>query len=170
MIQAHLSGDKITSNQASAFSLYDKSRFGEKKPGKIEYSPIEALFLVKEGKMQITQNKKELSESQIMKKLKSKDKRIDLKLPVFSDFRRKGYVAKTALKFGTDFRIYKKGISPGQDHALWLVQCMRESSSFTWQDFAAKNRVAHSAKKSLIIAIVDDEDSVTHYKVDWLKP
>lgn len=169
MIQAHLSGDKITSNQMSAFSLYEKSHFGEKKPGKIEYSPIEALFLVKEGKMQVIQNKKSVTEDQLIKKLKSKDKRIDLKLPAFSDLRKKGYVVKTALKFGADFRVYEKGIKPGQDHALWLLQCFKESSSFSWQDFAAKSRVAHSAKKSLVIAIVDDEDDVTYYKVNWMK-
>jgi len=84
--------------------------------------------------------------------------------------RKKGYVGKTALKFGADFRVYKKGVRPGQDHSLWIVHCVKESSSFDWQEFAAKNRVAHSARKSLLISIVDDEDSVTYYQVNWMKP
>lgn len=170
MIQVNLSGDKIYSNQSSAFSLYEKSHFGEKKSGKIEYSPVEALFLLKEKKIQITQNKKLISEEQLIKKLRGKDKRIELKLPAFSDLRKGGYVVKTALKFGADFRIYEKGIKPGENHALWLMQCVKESAAFTWQDFAAKNRVAHSARKNLVIAIIDDEDDVTYYKVEWMKP
>ena len=40
----------------------------------------------------------------------------------------------------------------------------------TWYEFAAKNRVAHSTKKNLLIAIVDAEADVTFYEIQWLKP
>ena len=56
-----------------------------------------------------------------MRKLKRKDNRIDVKLKVYSDLRVKGYVVKTALKFGGDFRVYDKGVRPGEDHAKWVV-------------------------------------------------
>ncbi len=170
MIQAQLSGTKITSNQTSAFSLFEKSRFGEKKPNKIEYSPLEALFLVQQNKLQVISNKKTITFDSLLTKLKRKDKALETKFPVFSHLRRKGYVVKTALKFGADFRVYKKGIKPGQDHALWLVFAVKESQKISWQEFSAKNRVAHSTKKKLLLGIVDDEDSVTFYEINWMKP
>ncbi|MCH7567939.1 MAG: tRNA-intron lyase [Nanoarchaeota archaeon] len=170
MITAQFSGNKIYSSSNVAFSLYEKSRFGEKKQNKIEYSIVEALFLDLQGKMQIFSGKKQLDSDSLIKKAKRLDKRIEIKLPVFTDLRKRGYIIKTALKFGADFRVYKKGVKPGQDHALWLLYPVKESESHSWYDFAAKNRVAHSARKNLLIGVLDDEDDVSYYEVSWLKP
>jgi len=170
MIRALISGEKIFSNSNEAFSLYERSRFGEKRKDRIEYSLIEALFLIKNSRMKIFSKNKELSEEEFVRKAKKVDKKIELKFPVFSNLRKKGYILKTALKFGAEFRIYKKGIKPGQDHALWILSIVKESDNFSWYDFAAKNRVAHSAKKKLLIAIVDDEEDVTFYEISWTKP
>ena len=89
---------------------------------------------------------------------------------MFRDLREKGYVVKTALKFGADFRVYEKGIKPGQDHAKWVVYPVHESEHLTWHEFAAKNRVAHSTKKRLLIGIVDDEEDITYYEIGWKRP
>lgn len=170
MINAHLTHNTITSNEEEAFSLYEKSRFGEKKQSHIEYSFLEALFLVQEGKIQVLSAKKQISTQQLIKKAKKQDKRIDIKLVVFSDLRKRGYIVKTALKFGAEFRVYGKGVKPGEDHALWLLFPVKEHEALTWYDFAAKNRVATSTKKKLLIAVVDEESDVTYYEVAWLRP
>jgi len=170
MIQAHLSGSKIYSNSNEAFSLFEKSRLGEKKQNKIEYSLVEALYLTEKEKMKVHSTKKQFIFNDLLKKAKQLDKRIETKFPVFQNLRKKGYILKTALKFGADFRVYRKGVKPGQDHALWIIYCVKESESHTWYDFAAKNRVAHSTKKKLLLGIVDDEEDVTYYEVSWLKP
>lgn len=170
MITAYFSGSKIFSASAEAFSSFEKSRFGEKKEGKIEYSFVEALFLISSKKMQIFSGKKEVDFDQLIRKAKKEDKRIEIKFPVFSDLRKKGYVVKTALKFGADFRVYKKGVKPGEDHALWILYPVKESESHSWYDFAAKNRVAHSARKKLLIGVVDEEDDVSYYEVGWIRP
>lgn len=89
---------------------------------------------------------------------------------VYKDLRNRGYIVKTALKFGADFRVYEKGKSPGQEHAKWIVYPVYETGSMTWHEFAAKNRVAHSTKKNLLIGVVDDEGDVTYYEIKWLRP
>tara|TARA_Y100000310_G_C20661224_1_gene804903 strand:- start:475 stop:987 length:513 start_codon:yes stop_codon:yes gene_type:complete len=170
MIQAIFSGEKISSNSPQAFSLYEKSRFGEKKGKKVEYSLVETLLLFQEDKLQVISNNKPLSESNLLKKLKRLDKKIETKLTVFSDLRKKGYVVKTALKFGAEFRVYNKGVRPGEDHAKWILFTTKESDKLEWHDFSAKNRIAHSTKKKLLLAIVDQESDVTYYEVSWLKP
>ena len=170
MIQVQVTESKITSNSIEAFSLYEKSRFGEKKESKIEYSPIEALFLLSEKKISLFSGKKLVNEETLIKKLKKTDKRIETKLVVFRDLRKKGYILKTALKFGADFRVYERGIKPGEDHARWILFVVKESEPLSWHEFAAKNRIAHSTKKTLLIAIVDEEDDVSFYEVSWRKP
>jgi tRNA-intron endonuclease len=73
------------------------------------------------------------------------------------------------LKFGADFRVYDKGAKLGQKHAKWLVFVEREANKLTWHEFSAKNRVAHSTKKKLLLAIVDEEGDVSYYEVSWIK-
>jgi tRNA-intron endonuclease len=170
LVKAIFSGENIYSNKKEAFSLYEQSRFGESKDGKILYSFYESLFLIEKGKLEITEKKKKLNFEKLLEKLKELDKKIEIKYSVFKDMRARGYIVKTALKFGAEFRVYDKGIKPGQDHARWILYPVKESDILTWHDFSAKNRVAHSTKKNLLIGIVDEEGDVTYYQVSWIKP
>ncbi|MAE49975.1 tRNA-intron lyase [Candidatus Pacearchaeota archaeon] len=170
MITATISQSTATSTSPGAFTLYERSRFGEKKDKKIIYSLVEALHLQKQNKLSLVANNKPLTEDQAIKKAKRQDKDIATKLTVFSDLRNKGYVVKTALKFGAEFRIYDKGTKPGKAHAKWIGFTAKEHDKLSYRDLAAKNRVAHSTKKHLLLAIVDDEDDVTYYDLNWLKP
>jgi len=169
MIKGYFVGDKIVSTSPNAFSLYEKSRIGEKKGKKIEYANVEGLFLVEEGKMEIESGGKIMGEDSLLRRLKRNDKKIEVKYSVFSDLRKKGYIVKTALKFGAEFRVYEKGVKPGDDHASWILYTVRESEQMNWHDFAAKNRVAHSTKKKLLLGIVDDEGDVSYYEIGWTR-
>ena len=170
MIIAHLSHNTITSSSEEAFSLYEKSRWGEKKQNSIEYAPVEAFSLITDGKMEFHAAHTKLDQHKALSKLRRLDKNIETKHVVFSDLRKRGYIVKTALKFGAEFRVYEKGVKPGEDHAVWLLYPVKEHQNQTWYDFAAKMRVATSTKKKLLIAIVDNESDVTYYEVSWLRP
>ncbi len=170
MIKAHFSGDKIFSSSEEAFALYEKSRFGEKEQDKIIYSSVEAIFLIGEGKMELFSGKKQVSEAEFIKKLKKTDKKIETKSIVYRDLRSRGYIPKTALKYGAEFRVYDKGVKPGESHARWIIFTAKENELLNWHDFAARNRIAHSVKKSLLIGLVDEESAVTYYEIFWIKP
>ena len=170
MIIGQFSGEKASSNSSEAFSLYEKSRFGEKISGRIEYSFVEALYLLSEGKMNLFSGKKEIELDSLIRKIRKIDKKIEIRFRVYKDLRNKGYIVKSALKFGAEFRVYEKGVKPGEDHAKWILYAVKENEQFSWHDFAAKNRVAHSTKKSLLLAIVDEEGDVSYYNVGWMRP
>lgn len=170
LVKAVFSGETIYSNKKEAFTLYEQSRFGEPKEGKIYYSFYEAIFLLEKGKIEIKQGSKKLNFEKLLEKLKELDNRIETKYSVFKDMRARGYIVKTALKFGAEFRVYDKGKKPGEEHARWILYPVKESDILTWHDFSAKNRVAHSTKKNLLIGIVDEEGDVTYYQVSWIKP
>lgn len=169
-IIAVLSGNNAYSNSSNAFSLYNESRFGEVVSGKVSYSLVEALYLLHDDKMELTSGKRKLSADAFMKEAIDIEPNFMIRSAVFYDLRSKGYLVKTALKFGADFRVYEKGKKMGEDHAKWIVFPVHESAGMTWQEFAAKNRVAHSSKKNLLIAIVDDDGEVTYYEASWIKP
>ena len=168
-IQAHLLGEIISSNSSEAHALYKKSCFGEPRTGKIQYSLSEALFLAEKKKMEILSQNKEISGKNLLKKFQKIDKKIQIKYPVYRDLREKGHIVKTALKFGAEFRVYEKGAKPGKKHARWIVFTDHETKKITWHEFSAKNRVAHSTKKNLLLAILDEEGAISYYEVKWLK-
>ena len=167
---AYLAGEIISTNDSLAHSLYKKSWFGEPTGDKIRYSFSEALYLLEKGKIEILFKNKKISFKDLLKKLERKDTKISLKYTIFKNLRNRGYIPKTALKFGADFRIYEKGAKLRNKHAKWLLFAEHESKKLSWHDFSAKNRVAHSTRKNLLIAIVDEEDKITYYEVSWIKP
>jgi len=160
----------VAEDNPKSRELYDKSCIGELKEGKFKYSLVEALFLIESKKMEIQIRKKDITFEEFIKKAQKIDNNFWIKYVVYRDMRSRGYVVKTALKFGADFRVYDKGIKPGEDHAKWIVFPVHESSTLTWHDFSAKNRVSHSTRKNLLIGVVDDEDDVTFYEISWKKP
>ena len=168
-IQAQIVGEIISSNSSEAHALYKKSVFGEPKHDKVHYTFSEALFLVERNKMEIFSRGKLIPKKELLKKFQRIDKKIQIKYPVYKDLREKGYVVKTALKFGADFRVYDKGKKPGKAHAKWIVFVEHESRRFTWHEFSAKNRVAHSTKKHLLLAILDEESDISYYEVRWMR-
>ncbi len=155
-----------------AYELYNQSRFGvilEDK--KLQLSLLEAFFLYEKGKIIILDSrKKKISFETFIKRAKKIEPNFWIRYVVFKDMRIRGYIVKTALKFGADFRVYDRGVKPGEDHARWVVYPVHEGSTLTWYDFAAKNRVAHSTKKRLLMAVVDDENDVTYYEIRWMRP
>ena len=170
LIKGILSGESVVSGSKEAKDLYGNKLFGEYVNKKIHYSLSEALYLVENKKMEIYRNTKKLNFQDFMEACKKIDKKILVKYPVYRDLRSKGYLLKTALKFGADFRVYDKGKRPGKTHAKWILYPVSESDDLTWHEFSAKNRVAHSTKKNLLIAVVDSEGGITYYEVSWSRP
>ena len=162
----------ITEDSDAARDLYNQSSYGKiLEDGKLQLSLCEALFLMEKGKLVVRdKRKKELSFQNYLRKARKVEPNFWIRYCVFKNMRNRGYVVKTALKFGADFRVYDRGIKPGEDHARWIIYPVHEGNVLTWYEFAAKNRVAHSTKKRLMMGIVDDEGDVTYYEIRWMRP
>lgn len=162
----------VTESSDLAKELFEKSRFGTLLPdNRVQLSLLEACYLAEKQRIEVFSGvNKPVSFDQIVKKAKKRNKEFWIKYVVFRDIRNRGYIIKTALKFGAEFRVYDRGVKPGEDHAKWVVFPVHEAYALTWQEFAAKNRVAHSTKKKLLIGVVDDEGDVSYWECRWVKP
>ncbi len=168
-----LAGERvITEISDDARELYNQSRFGMlTESGKVELSLLEALYLVERGRLLIKNDSgRDVIFEQFVKKARKVEPNFWIRYCVFRDIRNRGYIIKTALKFGADFRVYDRGVKPGEDHARWIVYPVHEGETLTWHEWAAKNRVAHSTKKRLLIAVVDDEGDVSYWEARWVRP
>ena len=173
VITAFLGGEKvITESSDEARDFYNQSRFGTiAESGKVELSLLEGLYLMEKSRLDIkSENGRKISHETFIKKARKIEPNFWIRFVVFRDMRNRGYIIKTALKFGADFRVYDRGVKPGEDHAKWIVFPVHEGSTLTWHEFSSKNRVAHSTKKRLLLAVVDDEGDVTYYENRWVRP
>ncbi|MBI2572275.1 tRNA-intron lyase [Candidatus Woesearchaeota archaeon] len=173
VVEAILAGERvITESSDESRELYNQSRFGcSVEGGKVELSLLEALYLMERGRLTVrSESGRAVAFESYLKKARKVEPNFWIRYSVFKDMRNRGYIIKTALKFGADFRVYDRGVKPGEDHARWIVYPVHEASVFTWHEFSAKNRVAHSTKKRLLLAVVDDEGDVTYYEVKWMRP
>jgi len=162
----------ITENSDAAREIFNQSRFGSfLDNGQVQLSLLESLYLLdKKRAVVLDGKKKKLSFDEFLRKARRREPNCWVRYQVFKDIRDRGYIVKTALKFGADFRVYDRGVKPGEDHARWVVYPVHETSGLTWYEFSAKNRVAHSTKKRLLVGAVDDEGDVTYWEIRWMRP
>lgn len=174
-VRGYLIGNKIAIREdfQLAQPFFDRSSFGEihgVKENRIELSLCEAMYLLERKKLKVFDGKKELTFEQFIKKANKTEPNFWTRYQVYRDIRTRGYIVKTALKFGADFRVYGRGLKPGKEHARWVLFATAESDKYTWRQFAAMNRVAHSTRKRLLVGIVDEEGECVYYEVKWKKP
>lgn len=164
--------DIISENSDQARELHAQGQFGTLlEDGRVQFSPLETFYLLEFKRLVLkTIASRMVTFEKLAGRLRRHDKNFSTRYAVFKDLRNRGYTVKTALKFGADFRVYDRGVRLGEDHARWIVYPVRENSSLTWHEFSAKNRVAHSTKKNLLVGVVDDEGDVSYWEIRWLRP
>ena len=103
-----LVGDKTV---LESTKLYTKN-FGTVDAGKLILSLEETLFLIEKNKIDIG-----ASFTNTLNKLSRKQRNLPERFSVYRDMRLKGYVLKSGLKFGCDFRVYENK----KEHSKWLL-------------------------------------------------
>ena len=129
-----------------------------------ELNDYEVVYLLEFKKAQLINAKNELIGTQSI--LKNKNFNVNIYY-VYKNLREKGYILKSGLKYGFTFRIYDKGIKPKDDHSLWLVEIFNENKRMYTKEIVRLNRIAHSVGKKTLLAIVDNENSITYIETNW---
>ena len=145
----------------SEASFLAEKGFGERAEGKFWLFPEEVLFLIEKGDLDAG-----MTPGEVRKFFSEKSSGFLHRYAAYKDLRTRGYVVKAGAKYGADFRVYDKGVKPSRkeerEHAKFLVWVLSETASLEMKTFVGINRVAHSVKKTLVIAVVDRELDVTY--------
>ena len=167
-MNAELSGNLIILKNDKGQKLYEKSYFGNQTQEGIQLSLIEALYLTEKEKITILKNGMKISIEKMFEIIRDMD--LFTKYLVYSDLRNRGYIVKTGFKYGSEFRLYERGKSPGNGHSDYLVKVYPENYQMKSSDFSSYVRVAHGVNKKLLFAVVDEENDITYYNVEWTRP
>ncbi|MBM3229501.1 tRNA-intron lyase [Candidatus Parvarchaeota archaeon] len=114
----------------------------------------ETVFLAKHAKLKLAN----ATLAKAIKAARQARPDFDLMYAVYEDWRLAGYVLKTGFKFGCHFRLYLPGASPKADGEKWMhskhvVQVFPRANRLLISEWARAIRVAHSVKKTFILAI-----------------
>lgn len=120
---------------------------------------LETLFLMKHFGLEVTdcESGKKISHSQLLKQLSAEREYAKQLNDVYENWRLSGYVVKTGFKFGNHFRIYFPGASPAKGgewtHSKHVLHVFPKEQKMLISEWARIVRVAHSVKKTFILAI-----------------
>ena len=166
-MDAELLGELVIIKDKNAVILNNKSHYGKIDQNELKLSLLEALLLLEKEKIKVFDSGKKLTFEDMVELIRNKG--LFNKYLVFRDLRNRGYIVKTGFKYGSEFRLYERGKSPGDGHSDYLVKVETENQQISISDFSSYVRVAHGVKKNLIMAVVDDEQDITYYNVEWTK-
>ena len=164
-----ITGTKVIVGDNETKSFLEEKGFGEAKGSRYEVSLIEALYLLENDKMRITDGKKSLKFEDVLKAGNKIEKNFYAKYAVYSDLRNRGMLVRTGLKFGTDFRVYERGSNIKSGHSKYLVHVIPEEYTCSFPEIARAIRLSQNVNKSMIYAIVDEEGDITYYRIDRVK-
>nr|WP_237697108.1 tRNA-intron lyase [Desulfurococcus amylolyticus] len=133
----------------------------------LELSLIEALYLLKRGRIRVFQGDSSLNVEDLYSIAVGKIPRFEELYTVYNDLRSHGLIPRRGLKFGCDYLVYRHG--PGIDHAPFGLQVFRTDEIIDPVELVRMGRLLHSVRKKLIIAIYTGNNIVYHL-LDWWKP
>ena len=162
---AYISKNRIFEDDPNKSRILMERGFGEEHGERLLISPTEALYLIDNKRIKITDGKKELKFKELLTVLGKNDEDLDLKYIVYKDLRSKGYVVRTGFKYGTCFRVYEKGIRKGEGHSHMLIYPVPEEKKTSITEIGGMINLSHSVKKNVLFAVVDGEGEVTYIKM-----
>jgi len=167
-MNSELSGNLVIIREGNIAKIHEKSYYGNMTEDGLQLSIIEALYLMEKGKLEVKLDSGDLSIDNLFKIIRKQGSFTNY--IVYRDLRNRGYIVKTGFKYGSEFRLYERGKSPGDGHSNYLVKVANENSEFLMSDLSSYVRVAHGVNKKLLFAVVDDENDITYYNVEWTRP
>lgn len=156
--------------------VYEPGYYGKDLGERLELALVEAVLLLKRGRIRVTSQGKQLSFKELYDHACSIDKRFTHKYRVYEDLRERGLLVRTGFKFGCDFRVYergvqlKKGPKSAKEHTKWIVFSVPEDFTMSFAELSRSVRLAHNIRARMLWAIVDAEGECTFYIIQRMKP
>ncbi len=160
------SEDVILWNYVAGSALYSYGFFG-KALGERKISPtyvsrpfvlsyFDTLYLLEHGIIRVIDEKGDLLTAEQFREFANQNyEDFELKYYFYKILRKKKYVPRPGMKFGSDFIVYSKG--PGLEHSEWVFHVEKENTSIRAIHVVRAGRLAASVRKKYMIAVKDEE-------------
>ena len=161
-----------------AKQIFENGWYGELLEDRLELALVEAMLLLERGKIEIFKTKKKkISSKEFYDYCLKINPRFHTRYVVYKDLRERGLPVRTGFKFGCDFRVYERGVTPikkgpkaPHEHTKWIVFTVSEDYTCSFQELSRSVRLAHNIRANMLWAVVDNEGDCTYYSVTYISP
>lgn len=175
VVDTVLEEDKVIATQ-NWEHVYEPGYYGKNLGNRLELALVEALLLLKRGRIRVFRNEKQLTFEELYDHATKLDRRFPHRYRVYEDLRERGLLVRTGFKFGCDYRVYergvqlKKGPKSAKEHTKWIVFSVPEDFTMSFQELSRSVRLAHNIRAKMLWAVVDNEGDCTYYQILRMKP
>ncbi len=175
VVDCNLEGDKVVCFK-NMDAVYEPGNYGKQLGERLELALVEALLLLKRGRIRVLKDGKPVTVEELYLHACTIDQRFPHRYRVYEDLRERGLLVRTGFKFGCDYRVYergvelKKGPKSAKEHTKWIVFCIPEDFSCSFQELSRAVRLAHNIRARMLWALVDNEGDATFYQVTRHRP
>jgi tRNA-intron endonuclease, archaea type len=150
---------------AEASGLYGKGYFGTPESGgTLLLDRYEAVYLTEMARAEVAGGRGPMSWSALFRRAVRQDPGFAVRYLVYRDLRQRGYVVRASAP-PVDFSVLPRGGVLHKTPSRYWVEAISEREPFDLAqlfDLAAR---AQSAKRQLLLALVDEESDLTYYRV-----
>ena len=142
---------------SEGYALYEQSGLGRPLKDGLKLSPVEALYLVYRGRIEIP----DYDFDNLLVRF-SEDAHMLRSFLVYRDIRERGYVVQTGPH---DFRVFKRGEKPGKGESQYMIRVLSERDLIDFTVVRDEVQTTLNMRKQHVLAVVDDEFEITYYEV-----
>ncbi|MEM1583616.1 MAG: tRNA-intron lyase [Nitrososphaerota archaeon] len=167
IISARYFEDSITSTLDDVSRYYLRRGYGVLDEAKkiVEYSLVEALFLLEMGRMRLFDLKgEEVNFDRLLKESSIKEPTLWRDYIVYRDLRKRNYVVKDGFSSDLRFRVFERG-EYMEKPARYLIAIVYEGRDLPVERLIEWLEICRNNKKELILAVVDRRNEVIYYTV-----
>ncbi|MEX2706497.1 MAG: tRNA-intron lyase [Candidatus Freyrarchaeum guaymaensis] len=162
-----LTDEGVIVNADDAERIYERGFYGEiQEDGTLKLSPVETLLLVERNRLDVRNDNDESLDFKALTKIFMKSNPdLWIKYLVYRDLRSRGYIVREGFGGKIDFRLYPRGAKLGTDTSKSLIYTVIEGAPIGLEDLDRVTKLAVSARKRLIMAVINRQGEVTYYQV-----
>jgi len=149
-----------------AGGVYGKGYFGTPQSGgSLLLDRYEAVYLTEMGRADVTEGSgRALAWPTLFRRAVRADAGFAVRYLVYRDLRQRGYVVRTSAP-PVDFSVLPRGGILHKTPSRFWVEALSEREPFDLAQLLDLAARAQSAKKQLLLALVDEESDLTYYRV-----
>jgi len=160
----------IVEDPAEASTLQNRGSFGSPRSGGgLELSLLEAVYLAESGRLEVRRRGEPVSMRELFRAASVAVDPFEIRYLVYRDLRQRGYVVEERAA-PLDFQVYPRGGAPRKTPAKYWVAARSERAVFDVGELFDRVSEAASVRKTLLLALVDEESDLTYYAVRDAEP
>ncbi|MBD3350999.1 MAG: tRNA-intron lyase [Candidatus Lokiarchaeota archaeon] len=139
----------------------------DKRPKYIVLHPIEALYLIERGKLDlISEDGESISFNELIENAMDVNPKVWQQYIVYRDIRHRGYIIRVGYGGHADFRVYERGAKFAKDTSKYVYYIIRDGSPVPLNELDATVNQVLGDRKILVLAIFDTLGDSTFYKLE----